>query len=261
MKPVREEIKRTTEYFHNPERAEARIDVPRTGARRKYVKVHPSFYPVLTHRQLVERNGYVKLSHSMGRLYTMSRDKHQAMNMADFVANLSNEELARGQIKDKNGRFTGTPPAWVPREFHRACVSELMRRGKRLWQENYLEAIQAMTDIAVGRGAGQKATPGERLKAAQYVVERLEGKVPERLVVTDDKKWAMVIDGIVAEVDDTAIERGRKALNAAEAVVVEGSVEEEEDFDEAYDYELESEPEPVRKPTPRRRSAARTRRS
>lgn len=170
--------------------------------------------------------------------------------MEEFVEGLSVEELVRGRLKNRNGTFAGPSPSWVPAEFHRACIRELMKRGKHLWQDNYLAAVQAMTEIATGRGAGASATPGERLKAAQFVVERIEGKVPDVVNVISDKRWAVMLDGIVAEVDDDAVARGRKTLNSAGTVdgeVVDVVFEEEED-------------EPAPQPPPRR-AAPRRRRS
>lgn len=158
------------------------------------------------------------------------------MTMEEFVAGLSVEELVRGKFRDKNGKMQGRPPKFVPREFQQACLRELMTRGQELWLKNYTEAIAAMTDIAAGRGPlGQSATPGERIKAAQFVVERIEGKVPERLVVSQDQPWQTVLDGIVAEVPPEALERGRAAL----AGVVDGEVVDVE-------YEEEPDPQPAR---------------
>lgn len=179
----------------------------------------------------------------------MARGDGTKMSMDEFVAQLSPEELVRGQIKAKDGTFRGAPPMWVPRAFHRACIAELMRRGKRLWQENYLSAIETMTAIATGAGG---ASPGERLKAAQFVIERLEGKIPERLIVTDEQPWALVLDDIVADVSDEQVERGRKVLASAEAVrqdIVDPR-------DPVVEAELvDEEPTPVRR-SPRRRRAS-----
>lgn len=251
MKPTRNSYSRRrriqtekeVEALGKPGRDESTIEINRTGARRKYVKVHPSFYPVLTHRQRVERNGYVKLSRSMGRLYTMARGEGTEMSMDEFVEQMSNEELVRGQVKAEDGSFRGRPPQWVPRAFHRACVTELMRRGKQLWTENYLEAIEAMTKIARGEVPGTR--PRDQLAAAAYVIERLEGKVPDVVKVQTDQTWAVVLDGIIAEVSDEQVGRGQRALNAAH-----------EARQDIVDAEIvDEEPEPV-KATPRRRSAA-----
>lgn len=186
--------------------------------------------------------------------------KDTGMTMDEFVKTLTPEELVRGKLKDKNGHFTGADPAWVPRAFHRACVAELMRRGKTLWQENYLQAIEVMAEIASGRGAGLLATPGERIKAATFVIERIEGKVPEKLMLVEDKPWQVALDGIVAEVSDNQLVRGAKALAAAQGAVSEiqgDEIEDAEVVDEEY-YDDEEEPEP--KPSPVRARSRRARR-
>jgi hypothetical protein len=239
-------------------RTERLIDVPLKGARRSRVRIGSAWDPILTERQRNVLKGKVRLSPSMGRLWAMARGADRKKTLQEFVEALSVEELVRGRLKDRNGTFTGAPPAWVPAEFHRACVRELMKRGKYLWQDNYLEAVQAMTEIATGRGkAGAVATPGERLKAAQFVIERIEGKVPDIVNIVSDKRWAVVLDGIVAEVDEQAIDRGRKALEA-------GSGEEVLEADVVdIAYEEEDEPAP---PTPapvrsRRANTSRARRN
>lgn len=199
---------------------------------RHSVRAGRAWRPYLTKRQRTIRKNKVRLASTWGRVIRILKDT--GMSMEEFVETLSAEELVRGQIKDKGGLFRGAPPQWVPRAFHRACIAELMRRGRYLWQENYLKAIETMTEIASGRGAGKYATPGERMKAAQFVIERLEGKIPERLMVVNDTPWQLVLDDIVADVPDEAIERGRKALMSAEASaqeILEAEVIDEEDYE------------------------------
>lgn len=127
----------------------------------------------------------------------------------EFVSSLTAEELARGQLMDKNGNFGGRPPSYVPRQFHDACVRELLGRGRILYKENYVKAIQAMTDIA----NSPTAKEGDRIKAAQFVIERLEGKVPERLEISAADPWQTIISGIVAEVEDDQIANAQQYLN------------------------------------------------
>lgn len=126
----------------------------------------------------------------------------------EFVSALSPTELARGQLKDKNGNFSGRPPAMVPRAFHDACIRELMKRGQTAYRENYLVAIQAMTSIA----QNPMAKESDRIKAAQFVIERLEGKVPERLEIAAADPWQTIIGGIVADVEDTQIANAQAYL-------------------------------------------------
>jgi hypothetical protein len=127
----------------------------------------------------------------------------------EFVGSLTPEELARGQLMDKNGGFTGRPPSYVPRAFHDACVRELLSRGRVLYKENYVKAIQAMTDIA----NSSTAKEADRIKAATFVIERLEGKVPERLEIAAADPWQSVISGIIAEVEDDQIAHAQDYLN------------------------------------------------
>src|SRR5687768_12291680 len=152
------------------------------------------FLPHMTARQ--QRRGKVRTARSWGRMLRTLKDT--GMSLEEFVETLDPEELVYGKLKDSKGGFTGRPPAWVPREFHRACIRELMRRGKRMWQESYLDAIDAMVQVAQGKVKG--ATASDRLRAAQFVIERIEGKVPERLEVIDDSPWQGIIDEIVVEV-------------------------------------------------------------
>lgn len=222
------------------------------GDRRRYVAVDPRFDPILTKRQKAPRpegrNYYVKVSGLMGRLWEMGGETE--MTMEEFVAKLDNESLVRGNIRNKDGTF-GPPPQWVPRAFHRACVQELMKRGQRLYLDNYLRAIEAMVKIANGEVKTAKAS--DRLKAAMAVIERIEGKIPEKIHVSTDQPWQLVIEDIVAEVGEEDVVRGRLRLNESEgsSITIEG------------DYEVTTTDvmESVPAPTPPRRSAARRRRS
>lgn len=127
----------------------------------------------------------------------------------DFVESLTPEELARGQLMDKNGQFAGRPPSYVPRQFHDACIRELLGRGRVLYKESYIKAITAMAEIATSKTAKE----ADRIKAATFVVERIEGKVPDRLEVSASDPWQQVISGIIAEVEDDQIANAQQYLN------------------------------------------------
>jgi len=225
----------------------AGVEVPRQGLLRQRFAVPAATHHLLTERQRTVLKGKVRMSRGWVRMKKIMEET--GMTMEEFVAQLSVEELVKGKFRDKSGGFRGANPSWVPREFHRACLQELMRRGRDMWQKNYLVAIEAMTDIAAGRGpAGLIATPGERLKAAQFVVERMEGKIPERLVVTEEERWRTVLDGIVAEVPPEAMARGRKALEGAAH-----AAEEIMDAEVLYEDNQDTSPDPAPSRSRRRR--------
>ncbi len=124
------------------------------------------------------------------------------------VEDLTVEELVRGQMRGADGVFH-RPPKLVPREFHQACMRELLRRGDELFQRHYIVAIQAMADIASDPGM----EPKDRLKASQYIIERVAGKTPERLEVSVADPWQEALDEIVVVgSEDQAIERAKEAL-------------------------------------------------
>lgn len=133
----------------------------------------------------------------------------------EFVSELSPTELARGQIKDKNGNFSGRPPSWVPRAFLNACMKELLKRGNTLYKENYVQAVDMMMKI----GSDETVKPETRLKALQFAIERIEGKIPERVEVTVDDPWQTVLTGVVAEAtEDAAVSRAHEYLARQDAL-------------------------------------------
>ena len=77
--------------------------------------------------------------------------------------------------------------------------------------------------------------PANRLLARGAIVERIEGKIPERLQVSSDQPWQVVLDGIVAEVPQEALERGRNTMQGA----VDGEV-----VDVEFEDDLDDEPPP-----------------
>lgn len=209
------------------------------------VDVDGPWGPFLTDRQKKRRA--VKTARAWGRMNVML--EQTGMSLEEFVQQLTPEELVRGKLRDKNGGFVGRTPSWVPAEFHRACIRELMRRGKEMWQLNYLDAITAMTAIAKGEVKG--ATAGDRLRAAQFVVERLEGKTPEIVLVGHDEPWQVVIDDIVAQVPDEQI-AAAKAARYGQAGLPQDVVDAEivSEVEEPSDAPP---PPPVRRRAPARR--------
>lgn len=134
----------------------------------------------------------------------------EGITLEEFVERLSPEELARGQLRSPDGVFRGAPPKWVPRAFMQACVKELMGRGRRLYQENYEEAVQIMIDLAHSPDVESSV----RMRAAQFVIERIEGKTPDRIVVeTKDSFAARVEELELAIADNDQLRRVKERLS------------------------------------------------
>lgn len=94
------------------------------------------------------------------------------------VEDLDDEELARGQLKASDGTFRGRPPSVVPAELVQAMRREWLSRAEAKLREALLEkGIGTLTALA-GNAA---IDPAVRLRAADKLIERTMGKVPDRI--------------------------------------------------------------------------------
>lgn len=157
------------------------------------------------------------------------------------VEDLDDEELARGQFRDRNGDFSGNPPKQIPREMHDQFVTELFERADVRLKEGLVACVDTMVEVATSPVYEAK----DRLKAAQWVFERVRGKAPEVHVHTQDKPWEHVMQGIQGgSREDSRAARGvvdaewedESGLDSQTlAVVAQGGEVDWDDLDDSYD--------------------------
>lgn len=111
------------------------------------------------------------------------------------VEDLDDEELAKGYPRDKNGKFSGRPPKMVPRVMQDEMTRRLMQRGQEMLKDNYLKAMETLTGIATDTNVD----PNIRARTAQYVIERLAGKTPERLHIASEDPVETLFKQILAD--------------------------------------------------------------
>ena len=120
------------------------------------------------------------------------------------------EELTRGQRKDKNGKFQGRPPTIVPLALHREITRRQMERAVVLMRDSVVEAVECLIGIVRGADSEDK----DRIKAASMLLDRVMGTAPvkveveavkskfeefgEAVVVWDD---SLVIDAEIVDED------------------------------------------------------------
>lgn len=80
------------------------------------------------------------------------------------------EELIRGQRKDRNGRFQGKPPTVVPVALHREITRRQMEKAIQLLNENVSEAAEVLVSIIKGMDTEDK----DRLKAIDMLFNRVD---------------------------------------------------------------------------------------
>jgi hypothetical protein len=98
------------------------------------------------------------------------------------VEDLDWEELVQGRLKDSTGKFSGAPPAILPRAFHERISQEIIIRADSQFRQNFDGAMQAL----IGLVNNERTPARERLAAAQYVIERTIGKVPDKQEIKQD---------------------------------------------------------------------------
>jgi hypothetical protein len=113
------------------------------------------------------------------------------------VEDLDMEELLKGQVRDKNGSFTGRPPLMIPRAFHVKLTQELLHRAESKMRENFDDAMNVFVEIMNNKHVRAQ----DRLYAAQYVWERMAGKIPEKqLIEASVRKWEDAAEAVIVEI-------------------------------------------------------------
>lgn len=117
---------------------------------------------------------------------------HQFRSGTLKVEDWDDEEIARGQLKDRAGGFAGSGrQRFSPRE-QQAIRRELLRRGQIKLENMYFEGLKILSDIMVG-GESDK----DRLKAFQLMQDRVAGKVPERVEVGGVDAFSEVLASVI----------------------------------------------------------------
>lgn len=145
-----------------------------------------------------EVKGKFRLKATLGSRWgeIVSRIREGEYTWEDFCEGLTPEELARGQLMDRNGRFGGKPPEFVPRAFFLHCQKEIYRRFNEKMQERLLSATDELIELS--REGGMEAK--DRAKVLTYLIERVMGPVPKEVVVTTEKPY----EGLFAKIAGSA---------------------------------------------------------
>lgn len=92
------------------------------------------------------------------------------------IDDLDWEELTKGQLRDKNGNFTGAKPAMLPREWHEKMAGEILKGAEAQFRKNFQLTMDTLIELVEN-----KRTPArEKLAAIIYMQERTIGKVTEK---------------------------------------------------------------------------------
>jgi hypothetical protein len=112
------------------------------------------------------------------------------------VEDLDDEELARGRLRASDGTFRGRPPKVVPADLVAAMRKEWIGRA-----EETLRA--ALHEHGIGTyvklASDPDMDPAVRLRAADKIVERTMGKVPDRVTIAAEDPVETLFRSILAD--------------------------------------------------------------
>lgn len=120
------------------------------------------------------------------------------------VADLDDEELARGQLRGDDGNFHGRKTNLVPRAMHDEMVRRILDRGKEKMREDFFGAIDVIATVM----NDSTVDANVRLKAADMIITRIAGKPADKVdVAIAVKPWEGTLKGIMRAIpEDTVID-------------------------------------------------------
>jgi hypothetical protein len=120
--------------------------------------------------------------------------------IAEAILNLDewdNEELIRGYRRNRNGKF-GVAPKYIPREIQQEAFRRLVARGERTLKGAYVKSIQELVDLAQNAGSEKV-----KLDAIKTVIERVSGKVPDKVLVAREEPWEGILADAIVPLSET----------------------------------------------------------
>jgi hypothetical protein len=124
--------------------------------------------------------------------------KAGAYTWQEFVDDLDEEELARGQLRADDGSFVGRPPTLVPREFLLACQREQKRRFEIIFGSEVLGIARSYVELCKSNAIPEK----DRAKMMQYAMERIFGPIPRDIRVSQEAPWEQTVVNVVSDGQD-----------------------------------------------------------
>lgn len=123
-------------------------------------------------------------------------ERHRLFLLGELtVHDLDDEELARGQFRGHNNRFSrGGKLDKIPKAFHEEVIRRILERGEEQMRRDYLTSIEAVKGVMLN----PMSSGTEVLKAADMIMTRVAGKPRDTVDVTIAvKPWEQTLRGII----------------------------------------------------------------
>lgn len=132
------------------------------------------------------------------------------------VEDLDEDELARGMCKNPDGSFPRRQPELIPKMMFDRMQRELFSRADEALRNNLMNAVGSIAQIA----ADPSADPGQRLKAATWLFERLRGKTPDVIQLSAQKPYEELLDSVHRGPRKRSVESSEESAPVEQPTVV-----------------------------------------
>lgn len=116
----------------------------------------------------------------------------------DDLSTWSDEELAAGRRRNRNGQWTGREPRIIPKVVHDELVRRTLSKANKMFNENLLKAVEILVDICQDPSVDAK----DRLKAVQMITDRAMGKAPDTVKIEGAAPWVGAINAGIVSLGD-----------------------------------------------------------
>ncbi len=106
------------------------------------------------------------------------------------------EELIRGYRRGRNGKF-GKPPKFIAKEIQQEVFRRIVSRGDKRMRAAYLTSIDELTELA-----HNSTSDKVKLEAIKELMNRVVGKVPDRVHVAQEQPWEQFLADSIQPVGD-----------------------------------------------------------
>ena len=104
----------------------------------------------------------------------------------------SDEELIRGQRKDKNGRWAGVPPLVVPQAVHAERSRRLMSKAHNVLRESTVDAVELLRSVIINPDAPLAL----RIEAADLILGRtLPKNIAVQVGIEPEPRFLAILRG------------------------------------------------------------------
>lgn len=128
-------------------------------------------------------------------MYIRLRGRYAQLLSGDIsVEDLDDEELAQGRLKATDGTFKGRPPRVIPADLVNRMRKEWLSRAEAKLRDALMEkGIGTLVELA----GNPEVDAQVRLRAADKIIERTMGKVPDRVHIAADDPVEALFRGIL----------------------------------------------------------------